>query len=65
LYQDIYEKKLRMAMNEKFETIRSQARIDNFLAGTSQAPERVKPDVTAEAPRVDTAVQPAAVAPVR
>jgi parvulin-like peptidyl-prolyl isomerase len=65
LYQDIYEKKLRMAMNEKFDELRAQARIDNFLAGTSQAPERVKPDSMAEAPRVDTAVQPAAGTPVR
>jgi parvulin-like peptidyl-prolyl isomerase len=65
LYQDIYEKKLRMAMNAKFEEIRSQARIDNFLAGTSQAPERVKPDSVTETPRVDTAVQPAAGAPAR
>ena len=58
LRQDIYEKKLRVAMNEKFEDIRSHARIDNFLAGTSQAPDRVKPEATTGAPRVDTAVQP-------
>ena len=42
LHQDIFEKKLRMAMSEKFEEIRAKARIDNFLAGTSQAPDRVK-----------------------
>jgi parvulin-like peptidyl-prolyl isomerase len=57
LYQDIYEKKLRMAMAAKFEEIRSKARIDNFLAGTSQAPERVKPDANPAAPNVDTAVR--------
>ena len=57
LYQDIYEKKLRMAMAAKFEEIRSKARIDNFLAGTSQAPERVKPDANSAAPNVDTAVR--------
>ena len=44
LHQDIYEKKLRMAMGEKFEEIRTKARIDNFLAGTSQSPDRVKPE---------------------
>jgi parvulin-like peptidyl-prolyl isomerase len=65
LYQDIYEKKLRMAMNEKFDEIRDHARIDNFLAGTSQAPERVKPNTTTQTPRVDTAVQPAGGTPVR
>ena len=65
LYQDIYEKKLRLAMNDKFEEIRAKARIDNFLAGTSQAPERVKPDSIPQTPRVDAAVQPAAGIPVR
>lgn len=38
LSRDIYEKKLRIAMSEKFESIREQARIDNYLAGTSHAP---------------------------
>jgi parvulin-like peptidyl-prolyl isomerase len=60
LYQDIFEKKLRIAMGEKFESIRSRARIDNFLAGTSQAPERVKPDPNRPNPRVDSAVRPTA-----
>jgi parvulin-like peptidyl-prolyl isomerase len=59
LYDDIYEKKLRVAMNEKFEEIRSRARIDNYLAGTSQSPDRVKdPANTTDASRVDTAVRP-------
>ncbi|MEX2310384.1 MAG: peptidylprolyl isomerase [Pirellulales bacterium] len=65
LYQDIYEKKLRMAMSEKFDEIRAQARIDNFLAGTSQAPERVKPNSTTSTPHIDTAVQPTADTQVR
>jgi parvulin-like peptidyl-prolyl isomerase len=63
LYQDIYEKKLRMAMGTKFEEIRAHARIDNFLAGTSQAPEKVKPDGNPGSPRVDAAVRPAAGTP--
>lgn len=66
LRQDIFEKKLRLAMNEKFDEIRSRARIDNFLAGTSQAPDRVKaasntsaaPAGGGTAPRRDTAVRP-------
>jgi parvulin-like peptidyl-prolyl isomerase len=57
LYKDIFEKKLRMAMSEKFEEIRGKARIDNFLAGTSQSPERVKPEGTPGTPRVDEAVR--------
>ncbi len=60
LHQDIYEKKLRLAMSQKFEELRSQARIDNFLAGTSQAPERVKPDAPTGTPHVDAAVRPTA-----
>lgn len=56
LYQDIYEKKLRVAMAERFEKIRSQSRIDNYLAGTSHAPP-AKNAAQAE-PRRDTAVRP-------
>jgi parvulin-like peptidyl-prolyl isomerase len=58
LRQDILEKKLRVAMSEKFEEIRSRARIDNFLAGTSHAPDRVKADSKQLPPRVDSAVRP-------
>jgi parvulin-like peptidyl-prolyl isomerase len=59
LHQDIYEKKLRIAMNTKFEEIRARARIDNYLAGTSQAPDRVKdPANTTDASRVDKSVRP-------
>ena len=56
LYQDIFEKKLRMAMSEKFDEIRSKARIDNYLANTSQSPDRVKADGReAAAGRIDGA----------
>jgi parvulin-like peptidyl-prolyl isomerase len=64
LYQDIFEKKLRLAMSEKFDDLKSKARIDNFLAGTSQSPERkaeVPGGVTGatpgSAPRVDQAIR--------
>ena len=39
-----------MAMSDKFDDIRAKARIDNFLAGTSQSPDRVKPDATGRRP---------------
>ena len=42
LHQDIFEKKLRIAMNDKFTEIHDKARIDNYLAGTTQSPDRVK-----------------------
>ena len=65
LYQDIFEKKLRMAMSERFDDIRAKARIDNFLVGTSQSPDRVKPDTNAGTPRMDAAVRPASGPPAR
>jgi parvulin-like peptidyl-prolyl isomerase len=58
LREDIFEKKLRMAMNDRLEAIRSKARIDNFLAGTSQSPDRVKVDTNPSSPRVDSEVRP-------
>lgn len=63
LYRDIYEKKLRIAMGEKYDQIRAQSRIDNYLAGTSTAPE--KPSTKPAEPyagqpilREDAAVRP-------
>jgi parvulin-like peptidyl-prolyl isomerase len=59
LYRDIHEKKLRIAMGQKFEEINSQARVDNYLAGTSHQPD--KPNRSAQQPvREDTAVRPTA-----
>lgn len=55
LHQDIYEKKLRVAMADRYEKIRAQSRIDNYLAGTSHAPPAKNGDGQ---PRRDTAVQP-------
>jgi parvulin-like peptidyl-prolyl isomerase len=60
LYQDIFEKKLRVAMSDKFAEIRSKARIDNYLANTSQAPDRVKPDANEVSRHLDSAVRPTA-----
>jgi len=54
LHSDIYEKKLRLAMSEKFESIRDQSRIDNYLAGTSHAPP------SQAKVRQDSAVRPTA-----
>jgi parvulin-like peptidyl-prolyl isomerase len=59
LFQDILEKKLRVAMNKKFDEIRARARIDNYLAGTSQAPERVRDREAGGGERADAAVRPA------
>lgn len=54
LHRDIFEKKLRMAMGQKFEEINSRARVDNYLAGTSHAPDKAK----SGAIQTDTAVRP-------
>jgi len=43
LEQDIYEKKVRVAMAKRFDQLRQSATIDNFLTGKTQAPETKKP----------------------
>ncbi len=40
LYDDIQEKKSRLAMADAFNRIRENAQIDNYLTGTSQSPKR-------------------------
>jgi parvulin-like peptidyl-prolyl isomerase len=39
LYEDIHEKKIRVAMADEFNRIRDSAQIDNYLARTSQSPK--------------------------
>jgi len=39
IYDDIYEKKLRIAMGRYFRRLQENATIDNYLAGTSQRPK--------------------------
>jgi parvulin-like peptidyl-prolyl isomerase len=56
LYRDIYEKKLRIAMSQKFDEINEKARVDNYLAGTSHAPD-VKPSAEEAAMMRDAAVR--------
>ena len=61
LKRDIFEKKLRLAMNEKFEAIRTNSRIDNYLAGTSHAPPSSGENpVPGRSIRRDEAVRPTA-----
>ncbi len=60
LSRDIYEKKLRLAMSEKYESIRENSRIDNYLAGTSQAPPERTAKSTEGGLLQDPAVRPAA-----
>ncbi|MBA3483210.1 MAG: peptidylprolyl isomerase [Pirellulales bacterium] len=59
LQRDIFEKKLRMAMGQKFEEMNAQARVDNYLAGTSHAPDKAKGNAR-QPVREDTAVRPTA-----
>ena len=40
IYEDIHEKKLRLAMAQEFDRMKDEAGIDNFLAGTSHAPQK-------------------------
>lgn len=64
LRDDIFEKKLRMAMGERFEAMHKSSRIDNFLAGTSSSPDKVK-DPGKPGPRLDEAVRPTSGPPAR
>jgi len=58
LVRDIYEKKLRIAMSQKFEEIRESSRIDNYLAGVSSGPAAAPTRAGEQSPRRDVAVQP-------
>jgi hypothetical protein len=40
IYEDLLEKKSRLAMAECFEKLQESATIDNYLAGTSQSPKK-------------------------
>ncbi len=53
LQKDIYEKKLRIAMSERFDSLLASAKIDNFLAGTRQSGGQ------AVGAPIDSAVRPA------
>jgi parvulin-like peptidyl-prolyl isomerase len=43
IYEDLYEKKLRIEMADAFENINKLARIENFLANTRQVPRQSVP----------------------
>jgi parvulin-like peptidyl-prolyl isomerase len=59
LYRDILEKKLRLAMGQKFDEINERARVDNYLAGTSRSPAKPEPGAEPSV-RQDVAVRPTA-----
>lgn len=40
IVEDIREKKIRLAMADRFEELKEQAQVDNYLAGTSHTPKR-------------------------
>ena len=40
VYEDIFEKKQRIAMAKYFDRLQETASIDNYLAGTSRQPEK-------------------------
>lgn len=49
IYNDIYEKKLQVAVSERFEAMQEAATIDNYLANTSHSP-KPKRESTADLP---------------
>ncbi|MBX9791107.1 MAG: peptidylprolyl isomerase, partial [Pirellulales bacterium] len=60
IYADVHQKKLKVLMSKQFDQIREGAQIDNYLAGTTQAPERGRPNVS-----LDPSVEPTAAAAPR
>ncbi len=40
IYGDIHEKKQRLAMAEEFNRLKEASQIDNFLAGSTQSPDK-------------------------
>jgi parvulin-like peptidyl-prolyl isomerase len=42
IYEDVQEKKLRVAMGDYFHRLQDEATLDNFLTGTSRAPKRAE-----------------------
>lgn len=42
LHDDIFAKKLQVAMEDKFDELKENALVDNFLAGTSHAPHKAE-----------------------
>jgi parvulin-like peptidyl-prolyl isomerase len=40
IHRDLHEKKLRLAMAERFESLQASATVDNFLTGESRAPQK-------------------------
>ncbi len=59
IYQDILQKKTRLAMADFFQRLQDSATIDNFLAGTSQSPNERYGQ-----PRASAASDPAQAAPL-
>jgi len=60
IYEDIHEKKLRLAMGDCFQQVQDDATIDNYLAGTSRSAKRAgSPAGSAKsASRTSTPVKP-------
>ena len=52
IYADVNQKKTKVLMTRQFDQIREAAQIDNYLAGTTQAPESGRPSMSLD-PRVE------------
>jgi hypothetical protein len=59
LAEDIYEKKLRLAMAQEFDRVRERAQLDNLLTGETRQGATAKA-VLGPAPQTDPNVRPAA-----
>ncbi|MGD9644988.1 MAG: peptidylprolyl isomerase [Pirellulales bacterium] len=51
IFADVHQKKLKILMGRQFDEIQAASQIDNYLAGTTQSPERVRSSASLD-PRV-------------
>jgi parvulin-like peptidyl-prolyl isomerase len=58
IYQDLYEKKLRLAMADYYENLQKAATVDNYLTGMSRAPYKVPLDGPEQASAANAAKAP-------
>jgi hypothetical protein len=40
IYEDLHEKKIRLAMSKEFDKLKDNVTVDNLLAGTTRAPKQ-------------------------
>ncbi|HZZ73188.1 MAG TPA: hypothetical protein VFE24_13110, partial [Pirellulales bacterium] len=45
LYEDLYDKKLHIAMSQQYDSLKENSQIDNYLTGSTHAPKKKENEV--------------------